>query len=352
MSRSEPSPGRRSAVALCPRGLSDASGKVTHGLVRGSDRFALRAVVDPDRAGEDAGVIVTGSAAGIPVVATLDAVEGPVEVAIVGIAPFGGAIDPELRALILGAIARGWDVINGLHHFLADDPEIVARAAAAGVSLTDIRRPPRPRDLHYWSGAVRDVDCPIIAVLGTDCALGKRTTARLLVQGLRRRGLRAHMIFTGQTGWLQDGGYGFVLDSTPNDFVCGELEHALVSCHARERPDVMVIEGQSALRHPSGPCGAELLVSGAATAVVLQHGPERSEYTGWPGHAMPSLASEVALIGAYGVPVWAVTVNAGEGFDLAGYAAETEGALGLPVVHPLRDPERLVEVVARRLERP
>ena len=42
-----------------------------------------------------------------------------------------------------------------------------------------------------------------------------RTTARVLTQGLRARGLSAEMIYTGQTGWLQGGRYGFILMPRP-----------------------------------------------------------------------------------------------------------------------------------------
>ena len=58
------------------------------------------------------------------------------------------------------------------------------------------------------------------------------------------------MIYTGQTGWLQGGKYGFIFDSTLNDFVSGELEHAILTCYEETNPDVILIEGQSALRNP------------------------------------------------------------------------------------------------------
>lgn len=343
---------KRPAVVLCPHGFGDDSGKVAHGLVRGSDRFEIVAVVDPDLAGRDAGEQLDGRARGVPIVAGLDAVEGPVGMAaIVGLAPFGGAFTPSLRALLLAAVERGWDVFNGLHHYLVDDPQIVARAAATGAALVDIRKPPSPKDLHFWTGAVHDIPCPIVAVLGTDCALGKRTTARILRDGLRARGVRAHVIFTGQTGWLQDGGYGFVLDSTPNDFVCGELEHAMLRCVAAEAPDVLILEGQAALRHPGGPCGAEFLVSGAADGVVLQHGPDRRDHTGFPGYRIASLASEIDLIAAYGVPTWAVTLNTGPDFDEADYVERQQARLGVPVLNPLKDAEPLVQAVLDGLQR-
>src|SRR5688500_19284065 len=56
------------------------------------------------------------------------------------------------------------------------------------------------------------------------------------------------------------------------------MEHAVVSCYEAERPDIIFIEGQSSLRNPSGPAGAEWIVSANADAVVLQHHPVRKQY--------------------------------------------------------------------------
>lgn len=104
---------------------------------------------------------------------------------------------------------------------------MVALAKEYEVSLTDVRKPKSRENLSFWSGEIYKVTSPIIAVLGMDCAMGKRTTARLLTQMCRANGLKAEMIFTGQTGWLQGGKYGFIFDSTLNDFVSGELKMPL-----------------------------------------------------------------------------------------------------------------------------
>ena len=88
-----------------------------------------------------------------------------------------------------------------------------------------------------------------------------------------RPGSGPSSIFTGQTGWMQGAPFGFILDSMPNDFVSGELEHAIVSCWESARPELILLEGQSALRNPSGPCGSEFLLSGRAKGVILQHAP-------------------------------------------------------------------------------
>ncbi len=77
------------------------------------------------------------------------------------------------------------------------------------------------------------VKCPKIAVLGTDCALGKRTTTRFLVEAMRKAGFKAEMIYTGQTGWMQGAKYGFIFDSTLNDFISGEMNTPLFNAGKR-----------------------------------------------------------------------------------------------------------------------
>jgi uncharacterized NAD-dependent epimerase/dehydratase family protein len=256
--------------------------------------------------------------------------------------------------LILEAVDAGLSVVNGLHQLLGDDPELAAAAARSGVRLIDVRRPRPPSELHFWTGAIAGVRAPRVAVLGTDCAIGKRTTARMLVEACRADGLRAEMIYTGQTGWMQGVRHGLILDAVINDFVSGELEHAVVSCDRAESPEVIVIEGQSSLRNPSGPCGAELLVSCQARGVILQHAPGRACFRGrldWP---LPALEDEVALIRLYGSEVLAITLS-GEGLSPSDLAAAQQGIaarLGLPVVRPLEEgAEPLVPFVRAYLVR-
>ncbi len=263
------------AIVLANRLFRTPNGKVAHGLIRGSDRFQVTAVVDPDCAGEDAGEALDGERRDIPIVASLEealSVSQPnPRFCVVGIATHGGRFTDELRTTVLEAVKRGLAVVNGLHDAASEDSEIAAAAEAAGVELIDLRKSPPKNTLHFWEGDVLQVRAPRIAVLGTDCALGKRTTTRLLVQALNDSGMHAEMIYTGQTGWMQGARYGFVFDAVVNDYVSGEVEHAIVSCDREAQPDIMVIEGQSSLRNPSGPCGAEFLLSGGARGVVLQH---------------------------------------------------------------------------------
>lgn len=341
------------ALILCANGFRTDNAKTAHGLVRGGDRYRVVGIVDATCAGEDAGVVLDGIARDIPAFASLaDALASlpRPDFAVVGVATSGGRIPPELRAEIAAAIEAGLSVVNGLHELVSDDPELEKAAERRGVRIVDVRRPRKTSELHFWTGAIRTVRAPRIAVLGTDCAVGKRTTARLLTESCRSAGIRAEMIFTGQTGWLQGGRWGFVLDATPNDFVSGELEHAIVTCASEARPDVIFLEGQSALRNPSGPCGAELLLSAGARAVVLQHSPARLEYEGLEGMGfpLPPIEDEIDLIARYGARTVGVALNThGLGDDAVRIRRDLEARLGIPVVLPLEEGvDRLTRAVS------
>ncbi len=344
------------AVVLANGQLDSIHGKTTHGLVRGPSRFEIVAVVDPGAAGRDAGDCVDGRARGIPVVASIEAalaLDPKPRVCVIGVATHGGILPPEVRGEVIEAAQAGLTVINGLHRHLANDPEIAAAAAAGNARLIDFRRAKPVEELRFWSGEIYDVEAPRVAIIGTDCAIGKRTTAGFLTQECIDRGIRADMIYTGQTGYLQGYAHGFLFDATPNDFVSGELEGAILECARDSAPDMILIEGQASLRNPSGPCGPELLLSAGAQGAVLLVAPGRQFFEGLEPMEipLPSTAAEIALIEAYGVPVLALGVHT-EGLDAAA-AEAARGQLeidhGIPAVLPVTDGVgRIVDALADR----
>lgn len=347
------------AILLTDGLLATPNAKTAHGLIRGTERFTVVGVVDAPTAGQDAGVILDGRARNIPVFASVDEAltqTSPVDYAIVAIATNGGVLPPTMLADITCCLERGLSVVNGLHEFLNDKPDLVALAQQHGGQLVDVRWPKPRHELHFWMGEVRQITAPIIAVLGTDCALGKRTTARLIREACGRQGMNAQLIYTGQTGWLQGGKYGFVVDSTLNDFVSGELEHALVSCWRETGADVLLIEGQAALRNPSGPCGSEFLVSGNARHVVLVHAPKRTYYDHDPAWGnIPPIESEIALIRAYNSYVIALALNTEDCTEAEAFAYQREYAdrLGIPVLLPLQEGvDAIVPVIQSLLSTP
>lgn len=342
------------AIVLTNGMLDSDNAKTCHGLLRGTDRFEILAVIDHRFAGQDAGTVMDGKALGIPIYGSVQDYFAEANVqptyCVVGVALPGGLLPDDFRSELIDAMQQNCSLVNGLHTFLSDDMEFDTLAKEKGLVLVDIRKP-RPRsELSFWNGSIFEVKTPRIAVLGMDCAIGKRTTCRFLMETCRENGIQAEMIFTGQTGWMQGYPHGFIFDSTVNDFISGEIERAIVNCDREENPDLILIEGQSALRNPTGPCGSEFLLSGQAKGVVLQHAPGREchEGTEHVGCRIASVASEIELIGMYGAEVLAVTLNEMGQTDaeMREHQRKLEIELGIPVLRPLKEGvERLIPVV-------
>jgi uncharacterized NAD-dependent epimerase/dehydratase family protein len=336
---------KSNAIVLTGGYLDSGSAKTAHGLIRGTDRFNIVGIIDHKHSGRDAGEVLDGKRRNIPVYSSIAdfAATGPKNTThcIIGVATKGGVIPPTLHDLLFQALEHNFNLVNGLHEYISDMPDLAALAKQKGLEIIDVRKPKKFRDLHFWSGKISTVRCPKVAVLGTDCALGKRTTTRFLVEAMRNAGYKAEMIYTGQTGWMQGARYGFVFDSTLNDFISGEMEHAVVTCYEELKPDIIFIEGQSSLRNPSGPAGAEWIVSADAKAVVLQHDPGRRHYKDMEFY--PAFVSkpeeEIALIKMYGADTVAITINTGRTGSDEGkkIAAAYERALNIPVILPLEE---------------
>ncbi|PQP35273.1 DUF1611 domain-containing protein [Desulfobacteraceae bacterium SEEP-SAG9] len=305
------------AVVYCEGAFNTPNGKTAHGLVRFTERYRVKAIIDSCHDGLDAGQVLDGKPNGIPIfrdlhdsIASVSRNNETVTHFVIGLAPDGGRLSASARQEVVHAIESGLNIDAGLHDFLSEDPMISALASQKGVRIRDVRKPPPPDRLHFFSGKIKSVTSLKIAVLGTDSAVGKRTTAWKIVQGFNRSGLRVEMIGTGQTAWMQGAKYSIILDSLINDFVSGEIEHAVWSAWFEGNPDVIVIEGQGSLMNPAYPGGFEILAAGRPDIVVLQHAPARGEYDGFPGYPIHPLSRQIQAIGLLsGKPVVAVTVN-------------------------------------------
>ena len=305
------------ALVYCEGAFNTPNGKTAHGLVRFTERYHVVGVVDGKYAGQDAGKVLDGKANGIPIFKSIDTATKkltdsnnvPVSL-VIGLAPDGGRLPQIAKATIKKALEMGWNVDSGLHDFLTNDIALVKLAEANKCRIRDIRKTPDRDKLHFFTGDIENVDCLKLAILGTDSAIGKRTTAWILVHGFRAAGLKAEMVGTGQTAWMQGAKYSMVMDSCINDFVSGEIEHAVVSAYKNENPDVIVIEGQGSLMNPAYPGGFEILAAGRPDYIILQHAPKRLEYDGFPGYKLHSLKEQIhALEVISGKKVIAITLN-------------------------------------------
>ena len=351
---------KSNAIVITAGYLDSNSGKTAHGLIRGTERFNILGVIDHKHAGKDAGEVMDGRKRNIPVFGSIAefVMQSPLkaEFCVVGVATKGGVIPDSLQAMLREALENNFNLVNGLHDYVSDHPDLADLAKSKGLQIIDVRKPKKFKDLHFWSGTIAKVLCPKIAVLGTDCALGKRTTTRFLTEAMQKAGYKAEMIYTGQTGWMQGAKYGFIFDSTLNDFISGEMEHAIVQCWDEVKPDIVFMEGQSSLRNPSGPAGSEWIISGAADAAVLQHNPARKQYKDMEYYPafIPDPKDEIALIKTYGAPTVALTVNTAKmkEKEARDYAAKYEQLLGIPAILPLEDGvDALVPIFKNMIEK-
>jgi uncharacterized NAD-dependent epimerase/dehydratase family protein len=339
----------------CEGNFGAPDGKTANGLVRHSETYEIVAVIDSTQSGLDAGEVLGDKPNSIPICVDLDdaiAAAGRIpDFFIFGVAPSSGMLSPTERTLMLEAMALGMNLVNGLHEFLNEDAEFAAAAMAHDVTILDVRRPRDKKDLRMFSGRIGRVTCPRIAVLGTDGAIGKRTTATILTRALNDRGIKAVLVGTGQTGLIQGARYGVALDAIPCQFCSGEMESAVVDAFEGEHPDVIIVEGQGALSHPAYLTSSFILRGSRPQGVILQHAPARERLGDFPDIAMPSAASEINLIQTFAdTTVIGLTINHENMTDAEVTAAITlyEYELGIPATDALtRSPGHLVDMVLR-----
>lgn len=348
------------AIVYCESAFSHpVKGKTARGLTRFTERYQIISVIDSELAGKDSGEYLDEKTNSIPIVSSL---EEALERAksenlhptclIVGIATNGGKFRSFDKPVLKKAIELKLNIVSGLHEFLTEDHELTELAKKNGVSLKDVRKIPSRNQLHFYSGKIREVKSFRIAVLGTDSGIGKRTTAWLLVQGLRKRGISSEMIGTGQTAWLQGAKYSTVIDSLINDFTSGELEEITYRAFKETHPDTLVIEGQSSLLHPGYPGGSEIIVGTRPDVIILQHAPGRKTYEGVPDVEVHPLKMQIQALELIAQkPVIAITINH-ENMNrqkASQVCHDLSIETGLPVTDVLWDrSDKLIEVVLEK----
>ncbi len=293
---------KKTALIYCEKEFGLVDGKTAAGLVRHSEIYTIVGVIDSSLAGKDAGEALGDKKSNIPIFADLDeslnAFSEVPDCYIYGKAPLDTYISTKERFLILEAMGKGMDIVNGLHQFFSEDPEFAHMAVKCNIRIKDIRKPPQLKDSHVFTGKISKVDVPVIAILGTDCACGKMTTAVELNKALNNLGLKSVMIATGQTSLMQGAKYGASMDALVSQFAIGEIEHAVVQAFEQENPDIILVEGQSAVSHPAFMSSIGILKGSVPNGVILQHPPARKFRCDFPDLAMPTVESEIHLIEA------------------------------------------------------
>ena len=340
--------------------------KTLNGLIRETDRYQIQAVIDVSGKlnGIDAGTLLDGEPRGIPIVGSFE--QAVQETGMLPdhcihtwcSRPENGQVPQDLKRHLVDVLRAGVTLVNTSHFHLGGILELNEEARRGGGAIIDLRRPKPVNELAAWSEDIFEVKAPRIPVLGTDQAVGKRTTTRWLTKSCNDAGIDAQMIYTGQTGWLQGGKYGFILDSTPVDFVAGELVKEIVRCNRETSPDVIFVEGQSSISHGTQPSSINLVRPIGSKGVILQHVPTRRFNIDTPCKRI-SIDRDIQILQALGAQVLAVTLN-GETeprgrvlseSELIAHQSDLADQLNLPVIRPLDEGmDRLVEIVRGHID--
>lgn len=322
--------------------------KTANSVIRYSPEH-VAAVLDSRHAGRTANELL-GYGGRIPIVSSI--AEGAAHGAdslLVGIAVAGGGLPNEVRASIRDAIERGLAIWNGLHGFVADDPELGPLARERSVAVHDVRRP--PPNLPVGAGRVRELEQTVVLAVGTDANIGKMTVMLQLRDALAARGVRGRFAPTGQTGIFIEG-WGICVDAVVADFIAGAAEQLTIE--AARDADIVLVEGQGSILHP-GYSGVSLgLLHGSLPhALIACHQTTRKTFRHNSWLEIPPLTDVIALHESIANPLRrvetiGVSLNTVDMSDrdarmsIDRIADET----GLPTTDPVRfDPAPLVDAV-------
>lgn len=281
----------RHMVVLAEGALHWHSAKTAVGVIRyGHDRVV--AIIDSTRVGADTPAILGGVGAGIPIVRDIhEALTYQPDTLLIGIAPVGGALPAAWRGQILTAIQAGLDVISGLHEFIGDDPDLALAARNRGVTIWDVRQPPRVQPIAQFTP--HRPGSHTVLTVGSDCSVGKMTVSIELDRAARERGLSAAFAATGQTGIIISG-RGMPVDRLISDFAAGCVERMVLEFIAEA--DWVFVEGQGSLIHPAYSPVTLALVHGALPdAIILCHEVGRDHVGDYENHPIPPLTRLIAI---------------------------------------------------------
>jgi uncharacterized NAD-dependent epimerase/dehydratase family protein len=334
---------------LLHEGIVGTHGKTGLSLLRYSEA-PIVAAIDRQSAGKSLSEL-TGIKRDVPIVSSVAAaLEYKPQVLVIGIAPKGGVLPDDYWHELKDAVAGGMSVVNGLHTPLATMPELKG-LLKPGQVIWDVRK--EPPNIGVATAIARTLSCRRVLTVGTDMAVGKMSTSLELHWAARLRGWRSKFLATGQTGLMLEGD-GVPLDAIRVDFAAGAVEQMVM--RYGKNYDILHIEGQGSLLHPSSTATLPLIRGSQPTQMILVHRAGQTEVMN--GIPIPPLGEVIKLYetlasagGAFvKVPVVGIALNTGHLDEVAAKEAiaQVNQETGLPCTDPVRfDAGLLLDAVMR-----
>jgi uncharacterized NAD-dependent epimerase/dehydratase family protein len=363
-----PNPGNTPLVILSDGCFGQSQSKLALGVIR-YGQWPIAAVIDSTQVGKTVRES-TGLPCDAPIVATLpEALTHGPKALLIGTAPPGGQLPAAWKGILKQAIENGLHIINGLHFFLKEEPDLVSLAQQHRVILWDVRDPEaygRHRFQEINRQQPRPEQLKVITMVGSDCAVGKMHTALELWAQARQHGASSGFVATGQTGILI-AGRGVPLDRVIGDFMAGGIETCLQDEIASLRADskssqlhTLFVEGQGSLLHPAySGVTLSLLHGSNPDAMILCTQAGQTHIRNYPQVTMPPVkeliqlyetaASWVRPAGQPKARVAGIAVNTSalSEADADRYLHQIRLETGLPATDPVRHGvQHLLEALA------
>ncbi|MFM2313361.1 MAG: hypothetical protein RLZZ04_2637 [Cyanobacteriota bacterium] len=272
-------------VILLQGGIKGQHGKTGLAFLRYSQTKVV-AVIDAGAKGESLGSLTKIDRDVTIVGDVTEALVYQPDVLLIGIAPSGGQLPPDLLAEIAIAVEAGLSIINGLHTPLKEQfPNL-----QSGQEIWDIRQ--EPTGLTIGKGQARSLSSQRILTVGTDMAIGKMSTSLELYSAAIAQGIKAQFIATGQAG-IAIAGQGLPLDAVRVDFAAGAVEQTILELGQGQ--DLIIIEGQGSLLHPGSTATLPLIRGSQPTGLVLVHRAGAKHIRDLPDVIIPPLPDVIQL---------------------------------------------------------
>ena len=315
---------------LLEDGIEGDHGKTGLAFLRYSNTKIV-AVIDRACGGESL-TALTGIERDVPIVDDVTAALAyQPDVLLIGIAPSGGQLPPNLQQEIETAIEAGISIVNGLHTLLNPlYPDLQPQQW-----IWDIRQ--EPSGLSIGKAKARTLNAKRILTVGTDMAIGKMSASLEIHRAALRQGIKAQFIATGQAG-IAIAGQGIALDAVRVDFAAGAVEQTILDLG--KDSELIVIEGQGSLLHPGSTATLPLIRGSQPTGLILVHRAGAKQIRDLPDILIPPLPEVIKLYetvasagGTFGeVKVKAIALNT-YGMDTASakkVVQDTTQLTGLP----------------------
>jgi len=345
---------KKKIIILADGGFNILEAKTAVGVIRYNKTYEIIAIIDSTNSGKKCCEVI-GVGGNIPIVSSLEEgllLDKNINTLFLGTAPKGGILPQSWREIIINGMKNKLDIINPLHKMFNEDEEFRNISIENNITIWDVRKVNMENRVADLSS--HKVKANIILTVGTDCNVGKMSTAIEIDNKLNKNGLTSIFVPTGQTAILI-AGWGTAIDRVIADFTAGASENLVLeaSKKAPNENDYIIVEGQGSLVHP-GYSGVNLsLLRGAgADALILCHQCIRKTIRRYTTPIPPlkeyiNIHNILTKTVKYS-PVIAISLNT---YGLTNEEAlieieNTKLETGLPVTDPIRyGPDILIEAI-------